>query len=155
MLRRCLLKLPNNFYNHFVGLQKDRNAELASKWRCCAISQQALSSPVVMCGLGCLYSKLTVLECLLNKNLPESARHIKSMKDIKELKLTLNPEYKPGEEQKQGGSQETTAIYICPITGLEMAGKFKFIAFWSCGCVMSERAFKEIKNKACIQVSGN
>ena len=30
-----------------------------------------------------------------------------------------------------------------------MNGKYKFIALWSCGCVLSERALKEVNSEAC------
>jgi hypothetical protein len=34
-----------------------------------------------------------------------------------------------------------------------MSGKFRFVALWSCGCVFSERALKEIDTKICHKVS--
>lgn len=30
-----------------------------------------------------------------------------------------------------------------------MSGKFRFVGLWSCGCVFSERALKEVKSKTC------
>lgn len=93
-----------------------------------------------MCGLGRLYSKQALIECLLDKdNRPEAIGHIRSLKDVKELKLTPNPAY-GAEESKLGGR----VPFICKLIGLEMSGKFRFIGLWSCGCVMSERALKEI-----------
>lgn len=107
-----------------------------------------------MCGLGRLYNKLSVIEGLLNRStLPETARHIKNLKDIRELKLAPNPEYKAQDEKKGDSTEERACPYICPIAGLEMSGKFKFIALWSCGCVISERAFKQIGDKVCVNVS--
>ena len=99
-----------------------------------------------MCGLGRLYSKQNVIEQLLEKDkMPESAKHIKNMKDIKQLSLTPNPAFT--EEDKSEGLLDTRhAPYICKLIGLEMTGKFRFIALWSCGCVMSERALKQIKS---------
>jgi hypothetical protein len=35
--------------------------------------------------------------------------------------------------------------WICPVTGLEMNGRFKFVLDWSTGRVMSERAYKMLK----------
>lgn len=32
--------------------QKDRKADLAAKWKHCAISQEKLQPPIVACGLG-------------------------------------------------------------------------------------------------------
>ncbi|XP_053984704.1 replication termination factor 2 [Hylaeus volcanicus] len=133
--------------------QKDKEAELAFKWRHCTIKQLPLEPPVVGCALGRLYSKESVLEGLLDRStLPESAQHIKSLKDVKSLNLTSNPAFDANKAEKgdcyaDGGKSP----YICPIIGLEMNGKYKFCFLWSCGCVMSERALKEIKSTTCHQ----
>lgn len=102
-----------------------------------------------MCGLGRLYSKQNVIENLLNKEqMPESARHIKSLKDVKDLQMTPNPAYKNC-DKTEGMLDVRGAPYICKLIGLEMAGKFRFVALWTCGCVFSERALKEIKSENC------
>jgi len=36
--------------------------------------------------------------------------------------------------------------FHCPITGLEMSGRYRFVFFLTCGCVVSERAAKNISN---------
>lgn len=125
---------------------------MAYKWRHCAISQQPLQEPIVMCGLGRLYSKQNVIEHLLDKEkMPESAMHIKSLKDVKNLQLTPNPVYKDC-GKTEGMLDVRSAPYICKLIGLEMTGKFRFVALWTCGCVFSERALKEIKSKNCSLV---
>lgn len=43
------------------------------------------------------------------------------------------------------------ARYICPITMKEMNGHYKFCVIWSCGCVLSEQALREIPGSACLQ----
>lgn len=129
--------------------QKDKESELAYRWRHCAITQQPLQEPIVMCGLGRLYSKQNVIEHLLDKEkMPASASHIKSLKDVKNLQLTPNPVYKDC-DKTEGSLDVRSAPYICKLIGLEMTGKFRFIALWTCGCVFSERALKEIKSKNC------
>lgn len=128
-------------------LQKDKDAELAFRWKHCTIRQLPLQLPVVACGLGRLYSKESVLEGLLDRDtLPESAVHIKNLKDIKNLNLTPNPAFNGNKAEKgdcyvDGGKSP----YICPVIGLEMNGKYRFCFLWTCGCVMSERALKEVK----------
>lgn len=93
-----------------------------------------------MCGLGRLYTKQTLIECLLEKNnRPEVIEHIRSLKDVKELKLTMNPSYKSDDS-----NNSKHFPFICKLIGLEMSGKFRFVGIWNCGCVMSERALKEI-----------
>lgn len=129
--------------------QKDKESELAYRWRHCAINQQPLQEPIVMCGLGRLYSKQNVIEHLLDKEkMPASASHIKSLKDVKNLQLTPNPVYKDC-DKTEGSLDVRSAPYICKLIGLEMTGKFRFVALWTCGCVFSERALKEIKSKNC------
>lgn len=95
-----------------------------------------------MCGLGRLYSKQNVIEQLLEKEgMPESCNHIKSLKDIKNLKLTPNPAYSEEDDKN--------APFICSLIGLEMSGQFRFMALWTCGCVFSERALKQLKSNVC------
>ncbi|XP_066248971.1 replication termination factor 2 [Euwallacea similis] len=130
--------------------QKDKDAEQAALWKCCAITQELLQEPIVMCHLGKLYNKMSLIEALLDRSaLPTQFHYIKSLKDVKNLKLTKNPEYKSQEDKKGGAVDHRGFPYICPVLGLEMNGKFRFVALWSCGCVFSERAYKEIATKNC------
>ncbi|XP_066593291.1 replication termination factor 2 [Prorops nasuta] len=131
--------------------QKDKEAELAFKWRHCTIKQLPLQEPVVGCALGHLYSKESVLEGLLDRStLPESAVHIKSLKDIKNLNLTPNPAYVRNKAEKGDCYADCgKSPYICPVIGLEMNGKYRFCFLWKCGCVISERALKEVKSNVC------
>ncbi|KAJ8931503.1 hypothetical protein NQ314_015576 [Rhamnusium bicolor] len=129
---------------------KDKDAELAFRWRCCTITQEILQEPIVACHLGKLYSKVALIEALLDRStLPQSCKHIKSLKDVKDLKLTINPEFSNDDGKKEGALDHRAAPYICPVLGLEMNGKFRFVAVWSCGCVFSERALKEIGTNNC------
>lgn len=130
--------------------QKDKDSELAFRWRHCSITQQPLQVPVVACGLGRLYSKVSLIEALLDRStLPETAQHIKTLKDVKDLNLTPNPAYENSAEKGDSYVDRQNSPYICPVIGLEMSGKFKFCLIWSCGCVMSERALKEVKAQLC------
>ncbi|XP_058819678.1 replication termination factor 2 [Topomyia yanbarensis] len=123
--------------------QKDKDAERQFRWKHCTLTQERLQKPIVMCGLGRLYSKQNVIEHLLEKDkMPELCTHIKSLKDIKDLNLTANPAYKELQDSK-------SSEFICALIGLEMSGQFRFAGLWTCGCVFSERALKEIKDKIC------
>ena len=128
-------------YQFFFCYQKDKDADRLYRWRHCALTQNKLQQPIVMCGLGRLYSKQNIIEKLLEKELPENCAHIKSLKDIKDLKLTPNPAYSEEDEKN--------APFVCKLIGLEMSGQFRFVGLWSCGCVMAERALKEINAKVC------
>lgn len=123
---------------------------MAYRWRHCALTQERLREPIVMCTLGRLYSKQSVIEQLLDKEseMPDTCKHIKSLKDVRDLHLTPNPIYKD-EDKTEGLLDTRSAPYICKLIGLEMSGKFRFVALWSCGCVFSERALKEIGTKIC------
>nr|XP_036232132.1 replication termination factor 2 isoform X2 [Bactrocera oleae] len=124
---------------------KDKDAEREFRWLHCALTQEHLQEPIVMCGFGRLYSKQSIIEQLLEKEKkPESIKHIRTLKDIKTLKLTSNPSYTT-EDKTEGLLDTRHAPYICKLIGLEMSGKFRFVALWSCGCVISERALKQIK----------
>uniref|UniRef100_A0A8D8X4F7 Replication termination factor 2 n=1 Tax=Cacopsylla melanoneura TaxID=428564 RepID=A0A8D8X4F7_9HEMI len=130
--------------------QKDKASELSFKWCHCAITQQKLQGHIVACMLGRLYSKDSVIEALLDRTkMPEHAAHIKTLKDIKDLTLTVNSAFKGGAETGDGYIDRQTSQYICPTTGIEMNGKFKFCFVWKCGCVVSERALKEVRDNIC------
>lgn len=121
---------------------KDKEAELYNLWRYCALSQEPLQEPIVACGLGHLYNKTSVIEELLTKNEGcKQNRHIKSLRDVREIKLIKNPEITNSSIERRNIS-----LYICPITKLEMNGKHRFVFLWNCCCVFSEKTLKQIDN---------
>lgn len=134
------------------GEQKDKISELAFKWKHCAISQEVLIKPIVACELGRLYNKEAVLEFLLDRSKFEIAsqlEHLRGLKDVKELNLTDNPEGRSKDADKGGRFDPNISDFICPVVGLVMSGTFRFCLLWSCGCVVSERALREVKSETC------
>ncbi|KAF2365557.1 Replication termination factor 2 RING-finger [Trinorchestia longiramus] len=133
------------------GEQKDRVSERTYRWRHCSVSQTVLRAPVVACELGRLYNKDEVIKRLIEKS-QESCNiaHIRGLKDVKELQLTPNPAYE-GEEQQRGGEsvELARAPWICPVAGVEMNGKHGFCYAWRCGCVVSNRAVRELSSEVC------
>lgn len=127
----------------------DKEFELNAKWFHCAITQQELRPPIVSCELGNIYNKESVLEYLLDKSSASTdiAKHIRSLKDVKELKLAPNPAFESKDQTSHSDAQMSR--YICPVVGVEMRGRHKFCYLWKCGCVFSERALKEIPSKVC------
>ncbi|XP_046850572.1 replication termination factor 2-like [Xenia sp. Carnegie-2017] len=132
----------------------DKEIELNAKWFHCAISQQELSEPIVCCELGNLYRKESVIEYLLDKSkaTTDIAKHIRSLKDVKELVLTKR--IRKSTKEMKGRSADTyldfqASDYICPITGMEMNGRYRFIFSWKCGCAFSERGLKEVPSTTC------
>lgn len=132
--------------------QVDKNYELNAKWFHCALSQAELSTPIVCCELGNLYNKEAVLEYLLDKSSVTTniASHIRSLKDVKELKLTTNPAFEQKSVEHADSYLDFQASrFICPVVGIEMNGRYKFCFLWKCGCVFSERALKEVPSTVC------
>ncbi|XP_016130935.1 protein RTF2 homolog [Sinocyclocheilus grahami] len=133
----------------------DKNAELAAKWRYCALSQEKLKRPIVACELGRLYNKDAIIEYLLDKSAErpnsEVVAHIRNIKDVKELNLTDNPAWEGERHNIKGDCYEDMhcSMFICPVVGLEMNGKHKFLFLQTCGCVFSERALREVKTEIC------
>ena len=121
---------------------------------------------VVACEMGRLYNKEAVIEMLLNKDRstsPAWASHIEKLKDVVELDLTINPAYEAKRKDAVGDGMYQDKLvsrfhlylkcnlgsfllfcirYQCPVTGLEMNGRFKFVFSWTTGRVVSERAMK-------------
>jgi len=137
--------------------QKDKDSVRLYKWQHCHLTQQKLTKPIVSCELGFLYNKEAVIEKLLdskgnkdsdsNKN--DIGSHIRSLKDVRELELTENPALRHKDGRKSdaivgdGGHNDLlTSRWVCPIAGLEMNGKFKFVFDWGKGRVLSERGHK-------------
>ncbi|XP_024094283.2 replication termination factor 2 isoform X1 [Pongo abelii] len=133
----------------------DKDAELVAQWNYCTLSQEILRRPIVACELGRLYNKDAVIEFLLDKSaekaLGKAASHIKSIKNVTELKLSDNPAWEGDKGNTKGDKHDDLqrARFICPVVGLEMNGRHRFCFLRCCGCVFSERALKEIKAEVC------
>ena len=69
-----------------------------------------------------------------------------------ELKLTPNPSYKPSRKADSYNDVQS-AQYVCPVSGLEMSGVYRFAFLRSCGCVFAEKALKEVHSEHCHSVS--
>ncbi|MBA0801554.1 hypothetical protein Gohar_011912 [Gossypium harknessii] len=85
--------------------------------------------------LGNIFNKGALAEALLGKKLPKEFRHIKGLKDMINIKLSMIP-------RKQSDAADG-AMFQCPLTGLEFNGK-------NCGHVVSAMALKEVKSSACL-----
>ena len=145
----------------FSILQVDRDVELQARWKYCALSGEELKQPVVACELGrsaipllssvCnhalhrIYNKEAVLMALLDKSsIPEVARHIRSLKDVTLLQLTVNPSFKPS--SKADAYNDThTSQYVCPVAGLEMSGRYRYCLPRETG---RERKMREKRERA-------
>lgn len=120
--------------------ERKENYEIAkAKSRLCAISKEPLKEPIAVCRLGLLYNKEEVIKKLIEKTMPKAFRHLRKLKDMKEIKA----EFK---EQEDG-----TRVIVCPVSKRELNGFHPFMAVWACGCIISDEAAKELKlDEACI-----
>ena len=85
-----------------------------------------------------MYNKEELINAMLDKRLPKIYSHITSLKDVKDLIITNITQ---NEEKK----------IICPISKNEFSGLNSFYFFWNCGCLISKRAFDELKmSKECV-----
>jgi len=69
--------------------------------------------------------------------------HIKSLKDVKTLKLTPNPAPSAQSESLTSSTLDR-AQFVCPLNLKEMNGGQPFIYIATCGCVMSQAGFKAV-----------
>jgi len=130
--------------------QRDKDGHRMYKWQHCAITQERLRKPVVACELGRLYNKESVIELLLNKdrtNAPANTEHMEKLKDVVELQLIDNPAFDASKHAVGDGLYNDALIspWICPVTGLEMNGRFKFVFGFINGKVVAERALKVLQ----------
>lgn len=62
---------------------------------------------------------------LLDKSsMPEVAHHVRSLKDVVELRLTPNPAFKPSDKADTYNDTQA-AEFVCPVSALEMSGRYR------------------------------
>ena len=143
-----------NVMNLFVKRKKaeviDKNAANIAKWRYCTLKHDALRQPIVADTHGLLYNKDAILEYLLDRaQFEHGPTYVKKMKDVKELQLTENPSFKFNHNDLGTEYLDVySSPFICQLTGLEMNGKYKFCAIWTCGCVLSDRALRSVNKNS-------
>lgn len=101
----------------------------------CAQSNLKLCEPVVACEMGNLYNKEAILTALLDKVLNVRHAHIRGMKDMRTLRLTTNV---------SSDGDDSTPMFMCPVTGLLLNGIHPFIVIWTTGWVLAEKAIREL-----------
>ncbi|TFY62481.1 hypothetical protein EVG20_g6692 [Dentipellis fragilis] len=124
--------------------QADKANQTRAKWFYCALSKRPLQEPIVSCALGKLYNKDALIEFLLDRSAygdgEEICGHIRSLKDVKTLKLTPNTALSSGDSD----SMEERAKFVCPLTFKEMSGHVPFVYISTCGCVFSQAGLKTV-----------
>jgi len=124
--------------------QADKANQTRARWGFCALSKKRLQEPVVSCRLGRLYNKDALIEFLLDRTSYGDGKdicgHVRSLKDVKELRLTANPI----KSTNQGDIDAPIAPFVCPLTMKEMNGAVPFGYIHTCGCVFSLAGLKAV-----------
>lgn len=146
--RETLLKMRAGYKPQ----KADRKALERARWTRCALGGEPLAVPIVCDGVGTLYNKTAVLEALVKKNVPNSMKHVRNIKDVMELKLTPKPK---DTTEKTDDPDGTGLDFQCPVTGLDFNGTYKFYAVSPAGQVVSEKAIKEFPDAVSDLVGGD
>ncbi|XP_040997777.1 replication termination factor 2 [Juglans microcarpa x Juglans regia] len=139
--RDCYL----NMYAERKPDKVDPNEQKLSKWTNCALSNEPLREPCVIDRLGNVFNKEALVEALLGKKLPKEFGYIRGLKDMITVRFSRVPGAAESDENAGGRT-----LFQCPITGLEINGKYRFLALRNCGHVLSAKALKEVKSSACL-----
>ncbi|KAF9527908.1 Rtf2 RING-finger-domain-containing protein [Crepidotus variabilis] len=126
--------------------QADKANQTKAKWFFCALSKRKLQEPVVSCELGKLYNKDAMIEFLLDRSSYGDGEnicgHIRSLKDVKTLKLTLNTSPVSATLPRDASTERTP--FVCSLTLKEMNGVQPFVYISTCGCVFSQAGLKSV-----------
>eukprot|EP00347_Sterkiella_histriomuscorum_P013023 403366309 len=121
--------------------RKDQFEMARAKSRLCAISKNPLREPIAVCKLGLLYNKEEIIKRLIEKEVPRAFRHIKKLKDVKEVKCQTRVDPK----------DDDYIVLVCPVSQTEFNGFNAFSVSWPCGCAFSDEAMQELKsNEKCL-----
>jgi len=121
--------------------QADKANQSKARWFFCALSKKPLQEPIVSDALGKLYNKDAIIEYLLDKSAygdwEEICGHIRSLKDVKTLKLTPNPAPSTTDDAER-------IAFVCPLNLKEMNGVQPFVYIATCGCVFSHAGLRTV-----------
>lgn len=127
---------------------------IRSRWRTCTLSQLPLAAPVVCDDLGHLFNKDGLLEAMLQKALPARLSHIRGLRDVFNVRLKFADAADGKKDAAGGDADNAVAHFACPVTMLPANGRNRFVATRGCGCVLSERAVREVPSATCLVCGG-
>ena len=132
----------------------------ATRATACALSGEALRPPLVADALGSLFNKEAVLSGLVARSLPPALAHVSSIRHVFDARVTEISEEGKGKVEGNGGGgrqeEEEKKVnkgdaananslaprFCCPITGIHLNGRNKFLLLRPSGLVVSERAVR-------------
>jgi len=131
----------------------DPNLAARLGWNFCTMTAQPLREPLVADDLGNIYNKESILNYLLSKKHDPAYAHIRSLHDVVTLQLTPNPSLTEADKKEIGKDDQSRLFFrwICPVTLIETNGKSRFCVLRSCGCVLSDKALREVPSTRCLR----
>ena len=131
----------------------------ATRATACALSGGPLRPPLVADALGSLFTKEAVLSGLVARSLPPALAHISSIRHVFDARMTeIESGAREGEGEGAGGgggeregasggkapsgSDALAPRFCCPITGIHLNGRNRFLLLRPSGLVVSERAVR-------------
>jgi len=117
------------------------------RWQKCSMTYEDLKiGKIVTDGLGNLFNRSAIVEALMDAKLAKEPlaggfHHIRSLKDVLEVKLTRTKASMKRTRKLHGEDLDyhSQVSVICPITQQRAGGGHQFICVRSCGCVMSQK----------------
>lgn len=101
------------------------------------------------------------MRALLSKTLPKQLSHITGLKSL--TSLVLEPAHSGGTKETRPKShsdyQPTNgADFVCPVSGVPLNGRYRFVVVRGTGHVVSDKAIKEVRCQAtdlsyCVMVT--
>lgn len=122
--------------------------EKLAKYTTCHLSGEPLSPPCCCDDVGNLFNKDAVVRALLTKTLPKQLAHITGLKSL--TSIVLEPAHKDGTRDAKGPKSHADyqptngADYVCPVSGVPLNGRYRFVVVRGTGHVISEKAIKEV-----------
>ena len=114
--------------------------------------------PVVVCRLGHLYLKEQLALALLRKSLGPAYSHIRRLSHLIDVRISTSPSSTPSSTPSSFATSSASSFIpsdrvCCPVTGLPLDGKHRFLVTSACGCLVSERATKHVPSTQCLVCS--
>lgn len=106
---------------------KQKRKILEERFKSCSFTNNRLKLPIIICKKGFLFNKESLLEAIINKSLPAKLTYIKRLKDIKQIRVKMNP------------NPKSDIPLLCPLTAKEINGVKNFVCVWKCGCLLNEK----------------
>lgn len=126
------------------------DGQYIAEYTCCQSSSKKLKAPIVISRYGKLYNKEAVIEYLINKPKNQKLEDITGMKDFWTVEPSPNPSYvdpddaaKSSKKSEKSTKNSSIFPFACPITGLEMNGRYKFVFGLESKAIVSEQAVRE------------